>query len=300
MTRYASAAAFKQALEARLRASSSNGVDFARRRQLLVFDRLLARLVREFGDAAMLKGGIVVELRVERARTTKDIDVRLVGPPANVLDRLKRAAALDLGDFMLFDVVVDPEHPEITNDGMTYGGQRYRASCGLAGKPYGQPFGLDVAFADPIFGEPDIIVADDILRFADIEPATLRVYPLETHLAEKLHAYTLPRSRPNSRVKDLPDIALLAGVRELDGARLRAAVEQTFGSRKTHAIPPALPEPPPAWAAAYERMATEDELPWADLATLTTAAAAFFDPVLGGVAGTWHPKRWSWTERASK
>jgi hypothetical protein len=36
MNRYASSAAFKQALETRLRASSSTGVDFARRRQLLV------------------------------------------------------------------------------------------------------------------------------------------------------------------------------------------------------------------------------------------------------------------------
>jgi hypothetical protein len=82
VNRYATAAAFKQAVENRLRSASSNGVDFARRRQLLVFDRFLARITRELGDSAMLKGGLVVELRVERARTTKDIDLRLVGPPS--------------------------------------------------------------------------------------------------------------------------------------------------------------------------------------------------------------------------
>lgn len=39
MTReYRTAAAFKQALEQRLRATSTSGIDFARRRQLLVFD----------------------------------------------------------------------------------------------------------------------------------------------------------------------------------------------------------------------------------------------------------------------
>jgi hypothetical protein len=65
---YATDAAFKQALEARLRASSSSGGDFSRRRQLLVFERFLARITREFGDRVMLKGGVVVELRVERAR----------------------------------------------------------------------------------------------------------------------------------------------------------------------------------------------------------------------------------------
>lgn len=36
---YSSPPAFKQALEQRLKASSKDGVDFARRRQLLVFDR---------------------------------------------------------------------------------------------------------------------------------------------------------------------------------------------------------------------------------------------------------------------
>jgi len=85
VNRYVSAAAFKQAVENRLRSASASGADFARRRQLLVFDRFLARIVREFGDATMLKGGLVVELRVNRARTTKDIDLRVVGAPTALL-----------------------------------------------------------------------------------------------------------------------------------------------------------------------------------------------------------------------
>jgi hypothetical protein len=137
VTAYATAAAFKQALEARLRSSSSSGADFARRRQLLVFDRFLARITRELGDSVMLKGGLVVELRVERAR----------GAPTGLLERLARAARLELGDFMLFTVAPDGEHPDIMNEGMIYEGQRYRVNCVLAGKTYGQPFGLDIAFA---------------------------------------------------------------------------------------------------------------------------------------------------------
>lgn len=295
MNRYATAAAFKQAVENRLRSTSVNGVDFARRRQLLVFDRFLARIVLELGDSAIIKGGLVVELRVERARTTKDIDLRLVGPPAEILERLQRAARIDLGEFLVFTVAPDAEHPEITNEGMVYEGQRYRVACALAGKPYGQPFGLDIAFADPILGEPDVIVADDVLGFAGIAPPSLRLYPIETHIAEKLHAYTLPRKRPNSRVKDLPDVALLAGVREIESARLRRALEQTFTSRKTHALPAALPSPPPAWAAPYARMVDEDELRWADLATLVHAVDAFLNPVLDGTAlPTWSPSTWRW------
>jgi len=54
---YASPVAFKRALEDRLKGASASGVDFARRRQLLVFDRFLARIAASFGNAAVLKGG---------------------------------------------------------------------------------------------------------------------------------------------------------------------------------------------------------------------------------------------------
>ena len=139
------------------------------------------------------------------------------------------------------------------------------------------------------------MVADDVLGFAGIEPPSLRLYPLETHIAEKLHAYTLPRKRPNSRVKDLPDIALLAGVREIEASRLRAALAQTFDSRKTHPLPSSFPSPSPAWAAPYARMVNEDELPWKDLATLTHAVQVFLDPILQEMASkTWIPGAWRW------
>ena len=44
--KYESPADFKQAVEQRLRSGSKSGTDFVRRRQLLVFDRLLARVVQ--------------------------------------------------------------------------------------------------------------------------------------------------------------------------------------------------------------------------------------------------------------
>jgi hypothetical protein len=64
---YATPLAFKQALEQRLRSTSITGADFARRRQLLVFDRYLARLTQIVGDAVTLKGGLALELRLSRA-----------------------------------------------------------------------------------------------------------------------------------------------------------------------------------------------------------------------------------------
>lgn len=291
---YSSPPAFKHALEQRLKTASKDGVDFARRRQLLVFERFLARVSAVFGDAILLKGGLVLELRLERARTTKDIDLRVTGSPENVLATLQQAGRQDLGDFMTFEVGPDPEQPTIENDGMQYEGLRFRAECRLAGKIYGQRFGVDVAFGDPIFGEADIVTADDVLDFAGIAPPTLRLYPIETHIAEKLHAYTMPRTRMNTRVKDLPDIALLAGIQPLQATRLRKALEQTFTHRATHPVPPALPDPPPNWTTSYQQMARDNELAWPTLQELTFAVATFMNPILAGASGAWNPADWRW------
>ena len=65
---YPSPESFKQALEQRLRTSAKTGAEFARKRQLLVFDRFLARVVAVLGDTTMVKGGLALELRLERAR----------------------------------------------------------------------------------------------------------------------------------------------------------------------------------------------------------------------------------------
>lgn len=293
--KYPSPEAFKQALEQRLRTSAKSGAEFARRRQLLVFDRFLARVVAVLGDAVTLKGGLVLELRLDRARTTKDVDLRMMGPPGDILAKLQEAARRDLADFMTFEVGPDADHPEIQNNGMQYDGLRFRAECRLAGKLYGQPFGVDVAFGEPILGEPEAVMAEDWLAFAGIVPPTLRLYPIETHIAEKLHAYTMPRPSPNSRVKDLPDIALLATAQTLDAKRLRQALEQTFAFRNTHALPPAVPAPLPAWTKPYAMMAREDQLIWPTLDDVTQAAQAFLDPVLAGALdATWEPGSWSW------
>jgi hypothetical protein len=293
---YSSPEAFKQALEQRLRAATRTGAELARQRQLLVFDRFLARVTSVLGNTVTLKGGLALELRSDRVRTTKDVDLRLTGSPEHVLARLQEAARRDLGDFLTYEVGPDDDHPEIQSDAMRYDGLRFRAECRLAGKLYGQRFGVDVAFGDPILGEPEAVVAEDVLGFAGIAPPVLRLYPIETHIAEKLHAYTMPRPRPNSRVKDLPDLALLAGVRALDGKRLRAALDQTFGYRKTHPLPVRVPEPAPAWTAPYAAMAREDRLPWPTLAEVTAAVRAFLDPVLEeGPAAAWDPRAWAWS-----
>jgi len=292
---YESPAAFKQALEQRLKNEASHsGHDLGRVRQLLVFDRFLARIFATLGSSVVLKGGVALELRLERARATKDIDLGLSGSPTQLLSTLQHAGGQELGDFLRFEILADRKHPDIVTDGLRYGGRRFRAQALLAGKPYGFPFGVDVALAEPPLLPYEEIEGSRLLHFIGIEPASYRAYPIEAHIAEKLHAYTLPRERPNSRVKDLPDMALLASLRTMDARTLREAAQTLFRNRGTHAIPVALPAPPAAWEPVYARIATQNELTWNTLSDVFDAAHAFLDPVLGNGEGTWDPVGWRW------
>lgn len=109
------------------------------------------------------------------------------------------------------------------------------------------------------------------------------------------HAYTLSRDRPNSRVKDLPDIALLATARDIDGTELRAAIDRTFENRTTHPVPELVPAPSAAWEPVYARIASNDGLEWRKLEEVTRAVQSFLDPVLMGAAVKWEAATWTWT-----
>lgn len=294
--RYQTSKAFKQALEARIRqASVASGRDMGRFRQILIYDRFLVRLTRVLGPRVLAKGGVVLELRLGRARTTKDVDLMMSGNPDLVLEELEEALRTDTGDFLEFRIVPDPDHPEILAEGMTYSGRRFRAQAFCVGKPYGFAFGVDVALGETHPSEADHIPSSGFLEFAGIEPQTLRLYPKTVHIAEKLHAYTMPRTRPNSRVKDLPDIALLAMTGPIGAAEVRRAIDHTFQGRATHLAPPgSVPLPPPDWAVPYERMAREDRLPWPTLPEVHSVVEAFLGPVLRGGEGIWNVESWAW------
>ncbi|MDC0721592.1 nucleotidyl transferase AbiEii/AbiGii toxin family protein [Nannocystis bainbridge] len=296
--KYDSALGFKQALDTRLRAAATQRVPLTRQRQRLVFERFLARIFAAYPATVTLKGGFALELRIERARATRDVDLRWVGDAEDLQAKLRAAVVHDLGDFFRFELHEDPEHPEIVADGAIHGGRRFRVECSLSGQPFADPFGVDVVFGEPSLGEPEVVAGEDALAFIGVSRASFRVYPLETHVAEKLHAYTLPRTRMNSRVKDLPDLALLASVRAVERARLLAALELTFSFRRTHPLLETFPDPPDPWEAPYARMARQHELPWPTLPEVTAAVRAFLGPVLGreAQAAVWDPATWTWRD----
>jgi Nucleotidyl transferase AbiEii toxin, Type IV TA system len=106
--RYASAAAFRVALETRLKAiSKAEGIDLQRLRRQVSFDRLLARLFAEKNAPWLLKGGYAMELRLRTARTTKDIDISLPAQVVDVFDGdvvklVQQSARIELADFFYF------------------------------------------------------------------------------------------------------------------------------------------------------------------------------------------------------
>ncbi len=84
---YTTAAAFRKALEERLkRTSVSEQIDLNRLRRQVAFDRLLARLFREEPPPWVLKGGYALELRFKAARSTVDIDLTVQRVPASAGD----------------------------------------------------------------------------------------------------------------------------------------------------------------------------------------------------------------------
>jgi hypothetical protein len=266
--KFASAAAFKASLEARLRTrAEKSNVPLATLQLKFVIERLLARLFQTPPSPWLLKGGYAMDLRFRpQARTTKDIDLTVLitsGERADadtIREALQNAADLDLGDFLTFRIG-EPK-TELTN--APGGGARYPCEAVLLGKTY-QKFHLDVGCGDAVVGTPERLMGEDFLDFAGLEPATALAIPKPQQFAEKVHAYSFPwTGRLNTRTKDLVDLVTLIERDALDAEELRAALAATFTTRDTHPLPKELSPPPDSWASDFPGMATEAGLSTTD------------------------------------
>ena len=153
---YATAGAFRRALEERLkRASQAEQVDPNRLRRQVSFDRLLARLFREESAPWALKGGYALELRFKAARSTVDIDLTLQrvtaatssGDDTNEIVRsmLQSVADLSLGDWFEFEI--GPPVMDLT--AAPYGGARYPLEARMDERTFAR-FHLDAGIGDVV------------------------------------------------------------------------------------------------------------------------------------------------------
>ena len=291
--KYTSGGAFRRALEERLRTTSiQRGVSLVRLRKMVAFDRFLARLIRYQPDQWVVKGGLALQLRLrERARTTKDIDVRVITQIQAVYPALKTAGALDLGDWFSFDVTQPKE--QTPGD---FGGVRIPIHTLLDGRAF-ENFHVDVGIGDPMIEAADYLTTPPMLEFAGLEPVRVPCYPLTQQIAEKLHAYTRPRSSgESSRVKDFIDILLLAEFGEIYSDSLLEAIQATFQFANTHPLPENIPPPPGKWVQVFLKGATEVGLGDITLNWAFTRIQNFLDPALSGkvVGNRWDSTSWSW------
>jgi hypothetical protein len=130
---------------------------------------------------------------------------------------------------------------------------------------------------------------------------TIRAYPQEAVVAEKLHALAVI-GEGNSRMKDLYDLNALASQFGFNGARVAGAISATFERRRTE-IATALPAgltarfySDNARAGLWRAYVTRNRLPGApDLIAVGERLIGFLAPVWSGIAadlsfdGAWPP-----------
>ena len=269
--KYRTAASLRQAINNRLESIAiKENVTALRLRRHVAFERLLARLFHGYPSKApwVLKGGYAMELRFQKARATKDIDlvdeesdvkgIKAFGGQDHQYRELVNAASLDLRDFFSFEL---KRNPFVRKDLSYISVNRYHVKCYL-GKRLFAEFDVDVGSGDVRLWPFEELTSRNLLSFAGVtECPAIPSVSTEQHFAEKVHAYTMPRGdRANTRIKDLVDMVLLVQGKGMNDAKALEALHKTFHLRKTHALPAELTFPPNGWKEKFLKLAKDCEL----------------------------------------
>jgi len=192
---YATAGAFRRALEERLKSmSQTEQIDINRLRRQVSFDRLLARLFRQDPAPWVLKGGYALELRFKSARSTIDIDLtlqRVVGtvegsdPVRAIREMLQAMADVSFDDW--FEYTIGPPVMDLT--AAPYGGARYSVETRMDGRIFAR-FHLDAGVGDVVIQPLETAECHDWLGFAGIEKPRVRMISREQQFAEDSRLHT--------------------------------------------------------------------------------------------------------------
>jgi len=286
----------RDSLLARMRdaaVSMPGSAEPARRVHLTIaMDRLLARLLATSAWGLwVLKGGYANQLRAPSdARFTHDVDLRIDAPLGRAQAILAAAAGTDLADLLSYEIVGEPR----PLDGPPGGGLRFLIQANLAGSSF-VTFGADVNSGDAVVGELERHPSDPLVAKLRFPTSWFPVYPLAQQFAEKLHAFTRPRTQQNTRVKDLADMVWYLERYRFDSGTLLDACRATFERRSEHPWPPNLPTPPAEWVRPYASLRAEQHLAPLGPGAARDAVFAFLGPVLAEERGhQWDPERAAW------
>lgn len=213
------------------------GVDF---NQVLVryfLERILYRLSKSgHADRFVLKGALLFTLWYDMPhRATRDAD--LLGFGVSDVDSMARTfrdiASIAVDDGITFDPV--SVTVEEIRKGAGYAGVRVLVSGELDKARCKTQ--IDIGFGDAV--TPGPVDATYPVLLADQPAPRLRIYPVYTVVAEKLHAIAL-LGMTNSRMKDYFDLSVLLDRESLDIDLLAQAINATF-ERRGMTVPAAPP-----------------------------------------------------------
>jgi hypothetical protein len=219
-------------------------------------------------------------------RSTRDLDFTGYGSsdPQDVLGSFREICRCPVGDDgVIFDI--DTLAAESIRDGAEYDGLRLRFQAFLGNARI--PMQIDVGFGNAIVPAASDVEYPTLL---DAPPPSIRAYPPEAVIAEKLHALVMIGER-STRLKDVYDLHVLACRFPFDGAQLARAIAATFERRRTtiDAGSPAALTPryfaDGVRAGQWRAYLTRNGLPGApaDLAAVGEQLQAFLGPLWGAL-----------------
>jgi Nucleotidyl transferase AbiEii toxin, Type IV TA system len=228
----------------------------------------------------VIKGGVALELRLrDRARATKDLDVALHHPTADLALTLERALTSEAYQGFSFR---SKRKPLLLDNGVV----NMEFAVSYRGGAWAS-ISIDVARNESGEHEIEWLPAIPLTEsFGVTGPDALPCLPLRHHVAQKLHGMTLP-PRPgkrNERFRDLIDLLLMEAL-VVDYRDLRKSCEHVFKTRSTHAWPPPL-DLPEHWIDPINRLIRELELPIADAHAGLVRVRQFVDQILSSTETT--------------
>jgi predicted nucleotidyltransferase component of viral defense system len=216
-----------------LNVAKAQGVDFNQVLIRFALERMLYRLSQSaHSERFLLKGALLFTLWYDMPhRATRDAD--LLGFGASDLISLGQTfrdiASVAVNDGIEFDP--DSVVTEEIRKEAGYAGARVLVSGELARARFKTQ--VDIGFGDAV--TPGPLDATYPVLLTDLPAPQLRVYPVYTVIAEKLHAIVL-LGMTNSRMKDYYDLSVLLERETLDVGLLAKAIRATF-ERRGLAIP---------------------------------------------------------------
>jgi hypothetical protein len=293
--RYATPAAFRRALVDRLKnASKSSKWSIQQLQRQVAYDRLLERLYI-VDDGWIVKGATALLARDLGDRGSLDVDIYRAVAQNVAEDDLRRAAAIDLGDWFLFTVGIATP---IGNNSLRF------PIVAVIGTTTWVEFHVDLSGTDlRLTGLPEI--ASPIARglIPSVEQKGYRVYPLVDHVADKVAA-TYERhgtaQNPSTRYRDLVDLVVIAAGASIDAQSQGNALRSEF-ERRSLVLPETFDVPDrDLWERGYAAEVSKSMLNSASsLDSALVIVKGFLDPLLSGVAaGTWNPNEREWSNVA--